>query len=346
MARNKLFWGIVILGIFFLSFSTANARVIETIFSEDWEYGLGDWGVSNGVWQVGTPTAGPGGAHGGSQCAGTVLDVDYPANTDSRLISPSINLPDVIGDEEIHLQFWHWFSYAGNFNCDTGHIQISVQDEDTGVWSNWTSINNIIGHTSPWSKMGVDLTAYAGNRVRIAFYHTARGDNSYPDYCGASSSGWYIDDIKIITKVPEFTGDFESGWQDWSADRGVWQVGTPTAGPEECHSGLQCAGTVLDGNYPANTDSRLISASIDLPEVDDKEIYLRFWHWFSYAGGGHCDVGYIQVSVWDEGTGEWSNWRNIGNPVTEFSPWSRRREDLTTYAGRKVRIAFYHNCQG
>ena len=40
MARNKLFLGIVILGIFFLSFSTASARVIETIFSEDWELGI------------------------------------------------------------------------------------------------------------------------------------------------------------------------------------------------------------------------------------------------------------------------------------------------------------------
>ena len=40
MERNKLFLGIVILGIFFLSFSTASARVIETIFSEDWELGI------------------------------------------------------------------------------------------------------------------------------------------------------------------------------------------------------------------------------------------------------------------------------------------------------------------
>ena len=53
MERNKLFLGIVILGIFFLSFSTASARVIETIFSEDWESGQGDWGISNSVWQIG-----------------------------------------------------------------------------------------------------------------------------------------------------------------------------------------------------------------------------------------------------------------------------------------------------
>lgn len=112
MARKKLFLGIVILGIFFLSFSTASAQIIETVFSENWESGPGNWDVSNGVGQVGAPTAGPGGAHGGSQCAGTVLDGNYPNNTDSRLISPSIRLSQVSGDEEIHLRFWHWFSFA------------------------------------------------------------------------------------------------------------------------------------------------------------------------------------------------------------------------------------------
>ena len=82
----------------------------EVIFNEDFESGWGDWWADEGVWQIGTPTAGPDSCHGGEQCAGTDLDGDYPGNTDSRLITPSITLPDVSGDEEIHLRFWHWFS--------------------------------------------------------------------------------------------------------------------------------------------------------------------------------------------------------------------------------------------
>ena len=79
--------------------------------------------------------------------------------------------------------------------------------------------------------------------------------------------------------------NFESGWDGWAADYGVWEVGTPTAGPDSCHGGSRCAGTVLGGNYPGETDSRLISPSITLPGVSgDEELHLRFWHWFSPQG--------------------------------------------------------------
>ena len=160
-------------------------------------------------------------------------------------------------------------------------------------------------------------------------------------YSYDTASGWYIDDIEIIKKAPVFTGteDFEPGWGDWSTDNGVWQVGTPTAGPEYCHSGVNCAGTNLDGNYPNNTDSRLISPSIQLPAVSgDEEIHLRFWHWFSYRD----DQGYIQVSTYDESTGEWSSWETIGGTVNSSSDWALSARELTNYAGQKVRIAFYH----
>ena len=56
-----------------------------------------------------------------------------------------------------------------------------------------------------------------------------------------------------------FSEDFEFGIGDWTVEQGVWEAGTPTAGPSECYSGFDCAGTVLDGNYPGYTDSRLIS---------------------------------------------------------------------------------------
>jgi len=56
--------------------------------------------------------------------------------------------------------------------------------------------------------------------------------------------------IEVRVKVPTFTGDFEDGWGDWGADRGIWQVGTPTGdGPGGCFDGTKCVGTHLDGNY-------------------------------------------------------------------------------------------------
>jgi hypothetical protein len=53
--------------------------------------------------------------------------------------------------------------------------------------------------------------------------------------------------------------DFENGWGEWTTDGGIWEIGTPASGPDSAYEGNGVAGTVLDGNYPADADSRLIS---------------------------------------------------------------------------------------
>jgi len=45
-----------------------------------------------------------------------------------------------------------------------------------------------------WSPKSVDITTYAGEKVRISFYHTA----AYP----TSSTGWYVDGVDFPTISP------------------------------------------------------------------------------------------------------------------------------------------------
>ncbi|MCP4274781.1 MAG: hypothetical protein GY779_00295, partial [Gammaproteobacteria bacterium] len=177
------------------------------------------------------------------------------------------------------------------------------------------------------------MTAYTDEIVRIGFLHT--------ETSVSVSTGWYIDDIEIVTKIPAFTGDFEAGWADWGAGRGVWQIGAPTAGPAACFTGTQCAGTVLDGSYPANTASRLVGATMQLPTVTGfEEIHLRFQNWFSYSTG---DSGQVQISVWDSGTSTWGDWVSEGTAVINVSGgWSVKDVDLTAYTDEIVRIGFLH----
>jgi len=114
-----------------MAMHTASAESqAETIFEYDFEEGWGDWYTDNGVWEIGSATAGPGASHGGDQCAGTVLSGDYPEYTDSRLISPSITLSSVSGDEELSIRFWHWFSYA---TYGYGYTQISTYESTSGT---------------------------------------------------------------------------------------------------------------------------------------------------------------------------------------------------------------------
>jgi hypothetical protein len=315
------------------------------VFVEDFEMGIGPWFPDSGVWEVGEATAGPGSCFAGSQCAGTVLDGDYPPNTDSRLISGIIALPSVSGNEELELRFRNWFEYG--FDPDTGTVQVSVRDAG-GVFGAWESVGiPVTEQSGGWSLKAVDLTAYAGETVRIGFLHTERDSSGVAgNWLGA---GWYIDDVQIVVKTSAFNGieDFECGWVDWFADNGVWQIGEATAGPGSCFAGSQCAGTVLDGDYPPVTragrsaSSRLISGIVALPSVSgNEELQLRFRNWFEY--GDDPDTGTVQISVRDAG-GVFGAWESVGIGVTDQSGgWNIKGVDLTVYAGETVRIGFLH----
>ncbi len=299
----------------------------QTLLQEGFESGWGSWFADNGVWEVGTPTAGPAACQAGTKCAGTVLGGDYPAYTSSRLISPQISLPSVSGDERILLGFWHWFSLGGYVD-ET--VQVSAYDLDTGQWSAWARLgSNLSASTSSdWSYRIDDLTPYAGKTVKLAFFHA-------PHYFFASSGdGWFIDEVIIVKKTPALPNPetFEGGRGDWSADRGIWDIATPPDGTTTCRGGTRCAGTMLSGN----STSRLMTPPIRL--LDEPDISLSFWHWFSTSGAQ------VQISTFDAATLTWSAWQNLGSRISGTSTvWSFRRDDLSPYAGKVVRIAFYHD---
>lgn len=64
---------------------------------------------------------------------------------------------------------------------------MSVYDSTSGIWSDWQTIGSTIMQSSGvWSYHGVDITGYAGKKVRVVFY-----------YQGGGGPGWYIDDVEI-----------------------------------------------------------------------------------------------------------------------------------------------------
>jgi hypothetical protein len=176
---------VILLLVLSLSYTTVTGQESNTVFNDGFENGWGNWWVDNGVWDIGTPTVGPDTCHSGSNCAGTVLNGNYPDNANTRLISPSIKLPNLGSNEKLRLQFWYWFqlfeSVHGN---DQGWIQVSVNG------GNWKTVYGpFSGISSAWTQVYVDLSSYADSTIRIAFYMTS--DWIYTD------NGWYIDDIRI-----------------------------------------------------------------------------------------------------------------------------------------------------
>ena len=130
-------------------------------FEGDW---TADWHTDAGTWEVGIPTSGPSTTHSGEKCAATVLDGDYSEPVATRLIRHS---PFVVpaATENPRFRYWYWFSF--NSPGDWGEVQISIDGGNT-----WESISNKIDNrgSDAWSYGSIDISAYAGSTVQLAFY--------------------------------------------------------------------------------------------------------------------------------------------------------------------------------
>jgi len=315
----------------------------DVLFQEDFESGLGEWTVDNGVWEVGTPTSGPMAAYAGEQCAATVLAGNFPAGVNSRLISPPIALPPSAPGQEIWVQFWAWYVYNG---YDDVFLQVQTRNWDS-TWSDWSYVpdgqlggaNDGYPHASPWSLIAKELTQYAGQTIKLGFYHIGSAPQG-------PNLGCYLDDVSVTVGVPtaSFPQTFEGGWEGWHTDGGVWQVGTPTVGPPSAHAGTHCAGTILDANLPNWAAlSKLVSPTVRLPAVEaGQTITLRVWEWWSLTAPYTYNGG--NISVLDSGSGSWSAWSqlpwSIGHTTATSGGWVQNSADLTPYAGEAVRLGF------
>ena len=327
----------------FVFFFLVNPATAQIVYEYDFESGWGNWYADNGIWDVGEPTYGPDSAHSPTNCAGTILDGAYPHGPDSRLISPTIQLPVVNTNEEIVLRFWHWFSYSNEvLSDDNGTVQIRTYENN--AWSAWESKGTRVLYSAVWSPYQINLAEYAGKFIQIGFLHV---DNSSV-HGHHESSGWYIDDININKKTiclweTNVIYGFESGWGCWWTSNGVWEIGEPNSGPGSAYSGSNCAATILDGNYPINTDSYMISPPIDLPAIEfPEEILLRFRQWFSYSTEVLSDdQGWVRIRAYEEGS--WSDWITLKTVASYITSWHHERIVLNDYAEKRVQIAFVHN---
>jgi len=306
-----------------------NQAVIDTLLHQDWESGIGNWWVDNGLWQVGVPLAGPDSTCSGVNCAGTDLDGGYPPTANTRLISPNILLPDPPEGSKIQLRFWHWFQIAEDnyYGDDKGYIQISVEN---GEWQ--TLLGPISGSSLVWSPVIIDLSAFANQRLKIGFQFLSGSL--------VEGIGWYVDDILLMVEPVIYNNPegFEQGIGDWWVDNGLWEAGIPAVGPESAHSGLNCAGTFLGGGYPGGSNTRLVSPPITITPQQGQYPGLYFWHWFRLAESSYYgnDKGYVQISV------NGGDWLTIGGPYSGISTvWSQSYVDLFDYIDSTVKIAFY-----
>jgi len=170
-------------------------------YEQDFEADDGNYIANGGLWEYGTPTSGPGGAHSGDFCWGTDLDANYGNDEDATLDSPEIMIPNGV---TATLSFWQYYDTESYY--DGGNVKISTDGGATwqllGAYldpypEDAASSNNegIPGEpcfssaSGGWQEVSFDLSAYGGETIMLRWHFGSDGSVTDP--------GWFIDDVLV-----------------------------------------------------------------------------------------------------------------------------------------------------
>ena len=180
--------------------TTRVAGVVETVvnlpYSEPFDTGAGEFvveDISNGdnftIWSHSTQN--------GTYMKATGYENNNSRHAaESRLVSPWI---DLTGVSHAYAQFDHAHRYAGTASTELTFWVLT--DETNATWQQETIPTYAAGNNWTFVNSGeIDLSAYAGNKVKIAFKYISDGTSS-------GTSTWEINNVYVAEKVytTEFT---------------------------------------------------------------------------------------------------------------------------------------------
>ena len=170
---------------------------IKLGYTNDFENGADGFvfGGKTPMWEVGTPTVGPGNAASGIKLVGTRLNGNYDGLINSLLISPPIDLSSETRDAVLRFKDWSELdNYMGGLE-DSAEVWIGeINSADS-------SINKIEYGKTPvlinkhskreWKEHYIDLSPYKNKKIVVMFALRWAG------YSSRDAAGYYIDDFKI-----------------------------------------------------------------------------------------------------------------------------------------------------
>ncbi len=157
-------------------------------------------------WQWGAPSFGPPGVPYGTSCWGTQLASTYHDSSQSRLMSPTFEIPD-----DAYLVIWHWYRAQPSDiprKHDGGNVKLSVggsqpfvifpqggYDGHASMYNQFVRRQPIFGDTleARWQEESFDLTPWAGQSAQVIFDFGSSSRNT--------EAGWYINRVMIISAV-------------------------------------------------------------------------------------------------------------------------------------------------
>ena len=341
----------------------------DTEFTEGFEGGLNGWTVltvnaDGGYWLHSDNN--PGGydytthAHGGSGFAMCYSFIDYDGayDTDSYLITPQ-KYAITNGST---LTFWADNandSYPESFKVCVATADNPGASDFTQVWSGSAkesgakaNVRHDANRYDNWRQHTVDLSAYAGQNVYIAFH-----DVNYDMY-----EVW-IDDVALTAGAKgnreDFTYGFEGGLDNWTvltvnADGGYWLHSDNNPGGYDytthAHggSGFAMCYSFIDYDGAYDTDSYLIT-----PQKYAITNGSTLTFWADNANDSYPESFKVCVAtadnpgasdftqVWSGSAKESGAKANVRHDANRYDNWRQHTVDLSAYAGQNVYIAFH-----
>jgi hypothetical protein len=129
--------------------------------------------------------------------------------------------------------------------------------------------------------------------------------------------------------VVHWQEDFESGFNGWTIEGNVWDIGKlADANGPSAHGGENVAGTALRGSYPAGTyETWLVSPALEIPNVDDPR--LHFWDWIALASYDRVNMAVREVN---------GTWQNVYWSGWSTRSWQRHAVSLRPFVGKKIQV--------
>ena len=199
---------------------------------------------------------------------------------------------------------------------------------------------------------GIVMTPAQAAALQDAVSHQALALESFQDmdldgYIANMQSA--LDSYQEIQQAPNttiFFDDFESGLNGWTHGGTLdeWELGEPTYGPVEAHSGLNCWGTDLDDTYENNSECWLMSPEIDLTNRSCAYLSFRVWNWVEDR-----TQGYVYDPLWLDITTDGTTFVplcsymggvNDDPEIPDVGGWTQLVLDLTKYLENTVNIRF------
>lgn len=154
----------------------AAKTIISTFpYLEDFESGRGDWTVIDNdhdgfTWELGATLGGMWGAHSGDEC---ILSGSYDNDNgvaltpDNWLVSSQIQLPATATDFVLS-----WYDAAQDPDYAGEHYSVYIATSNSiSAFTATTAVFTTTLTTDAWTKRSVDLSAYAGQNIYVAFRH-------------------------------------------------------------------------------------------------------------------------------------------------------------------------------